>query len=848
MRRTPSLSLLFAAVPLGAVLAVSAISAAARADTVGTAGAVNTTSSGTPPGAPTRVIELGAQVVENEKIQTTGSGSVQVLFIDKTTLNVGPNSSLVIDRFVYNPATTKGALAISLSKGVLRVVGGIATHSEGATIRTPAAAIGLRGGIAIISHSAAKGTEAILGFGHMSVTTLCGGGGNCSPNTIQVSRPGFGVTVAGFNRPPTPPGRVSGQQLALSNSQLTSRKGQSGGASQQPTDALAQSYNVGTPNSPGARVVNTASAGRGNALAVAQATQQTVQQGSQNTASTTTTKTFIAESLASHVTPPPVVPPPIVPPPIVPPPIVPPPVVTPAPTVTYAMVTSGGSSPAPYLTGAFAGTGGFKVSPILGYQSGGLNPDGTPNTTSRQFQAGLSVTGQGASQNATLFVMTSAIANAPKTGFTQAGGFNGVTVRNPSGSYGFASGSVSSATPTSPPNTVQTVNGTPIAGFSLNNANTNLLTGAVSNSQSSSNFIKPASSSKYTFDPITAGTPTTMANNHPDLTLHGYVGGTMVTAATPTGAPPSVTNPYVVTNFTGNPGSVSIFLPGNSSEMLAVFNVKSVGAPKGAMTSSNYVFGSLSTASFPGLNGARGAYVNPSNFAGRAAATFDDGANIPVSTRNGLAVGSADQLMVTANSVGANTDLFLSSISTIPATLTNPNPVKPCACKSTQWGFWSAFNSGKDSSGQPFQDQGALLLWVAGVPTSLANLPATGTATYTGHAIASIANGATPGATSYLAAGTFSNAVNFGARTGNVTIGGLDNTNYAGTVSWVKGTTSFATISPLASSVGRTATIAGSFFQGGLTNTTPLYGEMGGSLILNGPGYLGSGIFVARKP
>ena len=163
-----------AAVTLSAGLAVSA---SAYADTVGTAGAVNTTSSGTPPGGGARVIEIGTQVVENEKIQTTATGSVQVLFIDKTTLNVGPNSTLVIDRFVYNPATTRGQLALSLGKGVLRVVGGAATHSEGATIRTPVAAIGLRGGIAIISHSGAKGTEAILGFGRMSVSTLCWLGG-----------------------------------------------------------------------------------------------------------------------------------------------------------------------------------------------------------------------------------------------------------------------------------------------------------------------------------------------------------------------------------------------------------------------------------------------------------------------------------------------------------------------------------------------------------------------------------------------------------------------------------------------------------------------------------------------
>jgi hypothetical protein len=143
--------------------------------------------------------------------------------------------------------------------------------------------------------------------------------------------------------------------------------------------------------------------------------------------------------------------------------------------------TSAGASPVPYLTGAFAGSGGFTVSPILGYQSGGLNSDGTPNTTSRQFQAGLSVTGKGAAQNATIFVMTSAISNAPNIGFTQAGGFLGSTMNNTHGWYGAASGALSSATPTSRPNTVPTLNGVPIASYTLNNTTTNLNTGAVSN-------------------------------------------------------------------------------------------------------------------------------------------------------------------------------------------------------------------------------------------------------------------------------------------------------------------------------------------------------------------------------
>jgi hypothetical protein len=446
--------------------------------------------------------------------------------------------------------------------------------------------------------------------------------------------------------------------------------------------------------------------------------------------------------------------------------------------------------------------------------------------------------------------MTSAISNAPNIGFTQAGGFTGVTMRNQAGWYGLAGGAVSSATPTSAPNTVPTMNGVPIASFALNNTNTNLLTGTVANSPSS-NFVQTATTN-YTFNPVTTGKPTTLANNHPNLSLNGYVGGVMVTATGGSmSAPTNFTKPYVITNFNGQPGNVSILLPGDSSEMLATFNVRSASPPEGAMTNSLYVFGSVNGNNGTVLNGARGTYVNPSNFAARDAAVFANGANIPVSLRTDgqsplTTVGFANQQLVTAESVGANTSSFLTSISSVPVGQT----VQPCKCESTQWGFWSASNGANHTNGQlAFEDQGVLLLWVAGVPTTAGALPTAGMATYTGHAIANIANG-TAGLT-YLAAGGFSNTVNFGARTGAVSITGLDGANYAGTVALTPGATTFATAaaSPLAGTIaGRTAAINGSFFRGGATNTTPLYGEMGGSLILNGTGYLGSGIFAARKP
>ena len=819
--RSPLKSRLYAATAI-----LVGLAAPAEAQNVGNASAVNTKSVSTPPGAATRVIEIGAQVVRNEKIETSGSGSVQLLFIDKTTLNIGVNSRVVIDKFVFNPASNEGEVALSLTKGLLRVVGGQATHTGGATITTPAAAIGVRGGIVTISHSKAKGTLAILGYGTMTVTNYCSAtttqSSGCTPQTVTVRRPGFAVQVSGPDTTPTEPARVSAAQLDSTSLQLSSRPGQSGGASTIPNDPLAATYNVGTANSASAPAVALNNARGSNLSAIATSTQlllqQIVQQGAQNAASAATAKMVSTPQ--------------------------------PAPVAAYAIVTQGpystsaGSSPIPYLTASYAGTGSFTVSPILGYQAGGLNTDGTTNVASRQFQAGLSVTGQGAAQTSTLFVMTSEINKAPTIGLTQAGGVSVVTYQPELNSVGYHTAlEIGSATPTSAPNSVPANSfGEPNGSYTINNTSINLNSGSVANA-TSTDFP----SGTYTFNPITTGTPAQLTANHPAQNLQGYVGGLMQSAYI---NPINSTNfatysaPYIVTNATGNPGDVSITLPATSSQMGATLNIASLNAPASGLASASYQFGSYSSSdpnNTAGRNTARGAYVDPADFAGRAAVIFNNGANTPISTRNGQSLAGAgsfdESLLVSATPVGANTSTFLSSISS--------TTVAPCACEFTQWGFWSALTGQSLDNGQSRFVDGTSVpaLWVAGVPTTAANLPTTGTATYTGHAIADISyNGA-----QYLAAGTFANTVNFGTATGAVTINGLDGTNYAGNVSLTPSTTLFA--GSLAGNVGnRVAALNGSFFQGGATNTTPLYGEMGGNLTLTGTNYLGSGIFLGRKP
>ena len=47
---------------------------------------------------------------------TTAAGSVQILFVDKTSMTIGPNSDLTIDEYVYDPNAGSGKLAATLGK------------------------------------------------------------------------------------------------------------------------------------------------------------------------------------------------------------------------------------------------------------------------------------------------------------------------------------------------------------------------------------------------------------------------------------------------------------------------------------------------------------------------------------------------------------------------------------------------------------------------------------------------------------------------------------------------------------------------------------------------------------
>lgn len=133
---------------LGAGLAVVALFAAgaACASEIGRVkvarGAVTIERAGKPAPATPGMILNAADVV-----RTGPDGAVGITMSDNSLLSAGPNSTLALERYAFDPTTHQGRFDAQLSRGTLAVVSGkIAKQAPDAmTVKTPAAILGVRG-------------------------------------------------------------------------------------------------------------------------------------------------------------------------------------------------------------------------------------------------------------------------------------------------------------------------------------------------------------------------------------------------------------------------------------------------------------------------------------------------------------------------------------------------------------------------------------------------------------------------------------------------------------------------------------------------------------------------------
>jgi hypothetical protein len=195
---------LLRAIVLGAT-ALALVGPAAAQSRVGVTSATDGDPLGKPPTENERILRIGIDVQANEVVTTHANDRAHLVFLDGTSLTVGPNARLTVDRFVYDPNSKTGELAITATQGVFRLVGGKISKGNAITVNTPSSTIGIRGGIAIFNVSQLR-TIANFIFGHDMTVTGQG-------LTRDITRPGSQVIVNSGASPslPTllPPGALN---------------------------------------------------------------------------------------------------------------------------------------------------------------------------------------------------------------------------------------------------------------------------------------------------------------------------------------------------------------------------------------------------------------------------------------------------------------------------------------------------------------------------------------------------------------------------------------------------------------------------------------------------------------
>ena len=182
---------------------------------------------------------------------------------------------------------------------------------------------------------------------------------------------------------------------------------------------------------------------------------------------------------------------------------------------------------------------------------------------------------------------------------------------------------------------------------------------------------------------------------------------------------------------------------------------------------------------------------------------------------------------------------YLVSSGLVPVDEFLPPGVTWCDCSYTRWGWWGGELA---NAADTAQYRSHLATFVAGTLPGLPDIPASGSASYSGHLVGPVTNRDDM----YVAVGSFEKTWNFATRAGSVAISDFDGASYAG-ASTSPGGRDFSGrfASTTASFAGRSGDLAGSFFRAG---SDPV-GEVGGRFRVEDPanGYGATGIFQAAK-
>lgn len=160
------------------------------------------------------VLQAEAPIFTGNRIDTGPNGEAQIRFRDDTKLVVGPNSSLVIDAFIFSGETTAREVSINAVRGAFRFFTGD-SPKDAYSIMTPTATIGVRGTEFDVTVES-EGTTRVANF--EGTTFICPRGTTQSgQGCVEASEP-CTLSVVRASEPEAV--RYSNQDLEFRNRQL----------------------------------------------------------------------------------------------------------------------------------------------------------------------------------------------------------------------------------------------------------------------------------------------------------------------------------------------------------------------------------------------------------------------------------------------------------------------------------------------------------------------------------------------------------------------------------------------------------------------------------------------------
>jgi hypothetical protein len=143
-------------------------------------------------------------VYQDDRILTGGKAKVQIIFVDDTIFTIGREAEILLDKYVYDPATHNGESEVEAKKGTFKFVTGKIAKKDPkqVKVKTPFATIGVRGSGGVIGVEPNGATT--VGLTQCCLDVFANGAPPGTP-PIALDDVNSFSEVRDPNSPPTPP-------------------------------------------------------------------------------------------------------------------------------------------------------------------------------------------------------------------------------------------------------------------------------------------------------------------------------------------------------------------------------------------------------------------------------------------------------------------------------------------------------------------------------------------------------------------------------------------------------------------------------------------------------------------